>query len=262
MARLKGKTALITGAAGGIGQATADRFLKEGANLVVTDLDSALLGETILGDQDRVLPLDHDVTNENQWEVVIDRAVAAFGRLDIVVNNAGCPPSALALEDMPLETWRRVLSVNLDGVFLGVKHGIRAMKQSGGGSIVNLSSIMGLVALPHQVEYGASKGGVTLLTKGAALECQELGYNIRVNSIHPGFVDTQMVRDAVNARVPDPDPAETVTEKMIGGLAAQQPAGRLATPLEIANAILFVASDEASYVNGAQFAVDGGYTAR
>jgi len=265
MERLKGKVVLITGAAGGIGQATARTFVKEGASLLLTDLiedDLSELASELSEIGGKVVTKTLDVTSESDWINGIGLAVEEFGALNIVINNAGRPPSANTLEEMSLSTWRSVMSINLDGVFLGVKHGIKEIKRHGPGAIVNLSSIMGLVALPRQVEYGASKGGVTLLTRGAAVECLELGYDIRVNSVHPGFVHTNMVKSALAARLDGAVDSAARAEEMIGALASQQPAGRLATPQEVANAILFLSSDESSYINGAQITVDGGYTAR
>ena len=259
MGRLSGKVAIVTGAAKGIGAATAELLASEGAKVMCTDVDEAAgqaLADKIQNAGHLASFMSHDVTSEEVWEKVTAETVRAFGGLHVLVNNAGIAPEGHPIEDMPLESWRRTLAVDLDSVFLGCKYAIRAMKNSGGGSIINISSIMGLVGTPRSSDYNAAKGGVRLLTKVAALECAEAGYNIRVNSVHPGYIDTPLVRGVVE-RSEEANPNE-----MLGLLSMLHPIGRLGTAMEIGKAILFLASDESSFVTGSELVVDGGYTAR
>jgi NAD(P)-dependent dehydrogenase (short-subunit alcohol dehydrogenase family) len=193
----------------------------------------------------------HDVTSEEDWASAVADTKEAFGALHILVNNAGIAGGPSPLMTHSLEEWRRILSVNLDGVFLGMRHAGPLIAQSGGGSIINLSSILGKVGLPEAAAYCASKGGVLLLTKSAALEWAPLG--IRVNSVHPGFIDTPMVANSVMVG-PDGNEKRSM-------LVAAHALGRFGVPREIADAILFLASDESSFMTGAEMVVDGGYTA-
>lgn len=223
--------------------------------MVLTDVDAA--GEAVADDIDgtgsRVHFLTQDVADEGEWSEVVNRTVAMFGRLDILVNNAGVA-STSNVEDETLERWRWLQSINLDAVFLGTKAAIAAMKNSGGGSIVNLSSIEGLIGDPSLPAYNASKGGVRIFTKSSALHCAKAGYGIRVNSVHPGYIWTPMVQ-AVAAEGGDIDEGRAA-------LTSLHPIGRLGTPEDIAYAILYLASDESAFVTGAELVVDGGYTAQ
>jgi 3(or 17)beta-hydroxysteroid dehydrogenase len=247
--RLAGKSALITGAASGIGRATAALFHGEGARVAATDLNEA--GLKALG-EDADLTLAHDVTDEARWREVVDEVVAAFGRLDILVNSAGI--AALGnIETTTLADFRKVNAVNAEGVFLGCREAVRAMKERG-GSIVNLSSVAGIVGDASSFAYCASKGAVRLMTKSAALHCARAGYQIRVNSVHPSFAETPMVLEGI-ARARDP-------ERIRAGLMRAAPMGRMGKPEEVANMILFLASDESSFTTGAEFTVDGGLTAQ
>ncbi len=245
MGRIQNKVALITGGASGIGLATAQLFADEGAKVVLTDLDAPQF-------QSAAATRKLDVTSESDWIAATDATVHGFGRIDIVVNSAGV--SLLKdIEATTLEEWRRLMAVNLDGTFLGCKHAVRVMKDRGGGSIVNLSSVAGIIGTGHLAAYSASKGGVRLLTKSVALHCARKGYDIRCNSVHPSFADTPMLQGMVNAaRNP---------EKLASSFAAAAPLGRIAQPIEIARTILFLASDESSFTTGAEFVVDGGLTA-
>lgn len=250
--RLAGKVALITGAASGIGAATARLFAAEGAKLVLTDVNEAgakALAAEIGGG---ALGFEHDVTSEAAWDMVMAEASVAFGRLDVLVNNAGIGRATPILETS-LAQWREVISVNLDAVFLGCRAGIAAMKERG-GAIINLSSILGLVGSPLTAAYAASKGGVRLMTKTLALEVAQNGWKIRINSVHPGYIDTPMVAAAV-ARAPD-------AEQRRAYLIAQHPLGRMGRAEEIAEGILYLASDASSFVTGSELVIDGGYTAR
>lgn len=254
--RLEGKVVLITGAAGGLGQAMAHLFAAEGATLVLTDLGQdrldALKAALSSSGHDRVLVMEQDVTDEALWDAVIDKTVAGFGRLDVLVNNAGIGYMA-DLEETSLAEWKRVHAINSEGPFLGTRKAIKVMKLTGGGSIVNISSIAGLIGAVNLAAYCSSKGAVRLFTKAAALHCARRGYNIRVNSVHPSFTETPMVRDMItSARNPD---------KMEAALATAAPMGRMGRPEEVAYAVLYLASDESSFVTGTELAVDGGNTA-
>ncbi len=248
--RLAGKTALITGAASGIGRATVMLFHAEGAKVAATDRNEAGLAE-LKGVADLVLP--QDVTDEARWRHVVDIAVAAFGRLDILVNSAGIGTKG-NIETETLADWRRTQAVNVEGTFLGCREAVRAMKVTGGGSIVNLSSVAGIIGDAQTIAYCASKGAVRLLTKSAALHCGRSGYKIRVNSVHPSFADTPMVQELI-ASSKNP-------ERTREGLMRAAPLGRLGRAEEVAAAILYLASDESAFTTGAEIVVDGGLTAQ
>jgi 3(or 17)beta-hydroxysteroid dehydrogenase len=248
--RLAGKTALITGAASGIGRATVMLFHAEGAKVAATDRNEAGLAE-LKGVADLVLP--QDVTDEARWRQVVDIAVAAFGRLDILVNSAGIGTKG-NVETETLADWRRTQAVNVEGTFMGCREGVRVMKETGGGSIVNLSSVAGIIGDAQTIAYCASKGAVRLLTKSAALHCGRSGYKIRVNSVHPSFADTPMVQELI-ASSKNP-------ERTREGLARAAPLGRLGRAEEVAAAILYLASDESAFTTGAEIVVDGGLTAQ
>jgi NAD(P)-dependent dehydrogenase (short-subunit alcohol dehydrogenase family) len=250
--RVQDKVALVTGGASGIGLATAHLMAREGARVVIADIDrkAADRAAAALGPAASVQPLD--VTREDDWVAATDAIVREHGRLDILVNNAG----VVLLKDVEattLDEWRALMAVNLDGVFLGCQHAIRVMKKRGGGAIVNISSIAGLIGHVSLAAYCASKGGVRLLTKSVALHCARQGYNIRCNSVHPSFADTPML-DAMVAIARDP-------EKMRASCIAAAPLGRLAQPDEIAQTVLFLASEESAFTTGAELVVDGGMTA-
>ncbi len=261
MARLDNKVALITGAARGIGAESARIMAREGAAVALTDLDEegvAQISAEIVKDGGKAISFAQDVVAENQWEAAFRRVREAFGPVSVLVNNAGIAPSGAHVEELDFEDWRHVLSVDLDSVFLGCKYGVRAMKQSG-GSIINVSSIMGIVGNPGSGSYNAAKGGVRLLTKVVALECAQSGYAIRVNSVHPGYIRTPMVIDGVESIAELQ--GEQTPEEVLDQITQRHPIGRMGQASEIANAILFLASDEASFVTGTELVVDGGYTA-
>lgn len=254
--RVAGKVALVTGGARGLGAATSTLLAAHGAAVIIGDLDRQAAEE--LADQIRAgggtaRGLGLDVTREADWSAVIGSILATEGRLDIAVNNAGVAHVA-TVEDETLDGWRQTLAVNLDGVFLGTRHAIGAMKPSLTGSIVNISSIRGIVSDPNTPAYDASKGGVRSFTKSAALHCAAIGSGIRVNSVHPGYVLTDMVRNGV-IQLPEPDQA-------LEQITALHPLGRLGQPEDIAYAVLYLASDEAKFVTGSELVVDGGYTAQ
>jgi NAD(P)-dependent dehydrogenase (short-subunit alcohol dehydrogenase family) len=249
--RLKDKVALVTGAANGMGAATARLFAREGAKaVVVADVLDAQGADVVAGiakDGGHALFVHLDVTDEAQWKSAVDKTVSAYGRLDVLVNNAGI--SGSAVEDLyDTGAWDRLMAVNARGVFLGTKYAVAAMKRNGGGSIVNLSSVSGIVGQPGiHVGYNASKGAVRLLTKGIAVQHGRDG--IRVNSVHPGLMPP-MITSGRTA-----DPVERA--KVLRGVAL----GRAGEVDEVAHAVLFLASNEASYITGAELVVDGGWTA-
>src|SRR5262245_57747166 len=220
--RVAGKVALVTGAASGLGKATAERLAAEGAAVMIADIriePAEAAADGIRQAGGRAVAQKLDVTSEADWSAAVAAAERAFGKLDIVVNNAGTADGGW-IHKLSLERWRRVIAVNLDGVFLGIKHGAEAMKRSGGGSIVNISSVAGLVGIAEGASaYCASKGGVTLLTHAAALEFALLKSNIRVNSVHPGYMQTPMLEGIIqSSREP-----EVAREAMVKG----EPIGRL-----------------------------------
>ncbi|MFO1255947.1 MAG: glucose 1-dehydrogenase [Sphingomonadaceae bacterium] len=253
--RVGGRVAVITGAGRGLGAAIAVRLAAEGAAVAVSDIDvdcAEAVAAQIVAGGGRAKAYRLDVTDEAQWEQLFAAVISDLGTPGILVNNAGVASPGNA-EDTSLDEWRRIHAVNLDGVFLGTKHGIAAMKVHG-GSIVNMSSIKGMVAATFTAAYDSSKGGVRIFSKSAALHCAEQKYGIRVNSVHPGWVSTEMVIDGM-AALPDGD-------AILEQLRNLHPLGRFGEPEEIANAVLFLASDEASFVTGAELVVDGGYTAQ
>jgi len=255
--RVAGKVVLVTGAASGIGLASAEACAREGAVVIITDLNSkegAVQARRLATDGLKVEFVPQDVASEADWRRVVDGILARHGRLDVLVNNAGIAVIA-PIEQETLEGWRRTQAVNMEGVFLGTREAVRAMK-GGSGSIVNISSIEGLVGDPLVPAYNASKGGVRILTKSVALYCAQQGYRIRVNSVHPGYVATPLVANAIGAL--PPDQAAALHQDLLGRI----PMGRLGEPREIANVVLFLASDESSYMTGSELVVDGGYTAR
>ena len=253
MTRLAGKSAFVTGAASGLGRAIARRFAEEGARVAIADRDEPG-GRQVAGEiGSAALFLAHDVTSEEEWIANLGRAAAAFGRLDIIVNNAGIGPVG-TIEKTSLEEWRRVHAVNLDGVFLGCKHGIAQLRAAGGGAIINMSSVAGLMGTPTLAAYGSSKGAVWQLTKSVALYCAARRDNIRCNSIHPAFTATPMVEAMIAA--------SKAPERTRWALEQQIPLGRLGEAEEVAALALYLASDEARFVTGGEFVIDGGITAR
>lgn len=248
-ARLTHKVALITGAARGQGAYEAELFAREGAKVVVADImdeDGERVASNIKSAGGDAIYCHLDVTEEDQWQQAISSTVAAFGKLNVLVNNAGILKWE-GLEDTSLELWNQVVSVNQTGTFLGMKHAIPAMRQCGGGSIINLSSIAGLVGIGNAAAYQATKGAIRILTKSAAIEYAR--DHIRVNSVHPGVIDTKMMTDLVD-------------DEGMGKLAKITPMGRLGTVEDIANGVLYLASDESAFMTGSELVIDGGYSAQ
>lgn len=257
MGRLQDKVCLVTGAAKGIGLATAELFAREGARVLLTDLDQAagLAAANALGGQGLSVGfLQQDVTDEAQWRKTFDFCERLFGGLDVLVNNAGVG-AFCDVERMALEQWRHTLACNLDSVFLGTQLAIGRMRARG-GSIINVASIEGLIGEPLVPAYNASKGGVRLFTRSVAAHCARRGYAIRINALCPGYVETPMVQGAL-AAAPDEQ-----AQDMLAYLRQRIPMGRMARAEEIAKAMLFLASDDSSYMTGADLVVDGGYLAQ
>jgi 3alpha(or 20beta)-hydroxysteroid dehydrogenase len=245
--RLDGKVALITGAARGQGAAAARRFVEEGARVTIADIRDEL-GKELAAELGAAAIYQHlDVTSEEDWTAAVAETLSTFGQLDILVNNAGIVHVS-SIVDTSLADYERVIKVNQVGTFLGMRAVIPALKDAGGGSIVNVSSVEGLGGMPYLAAYTASKFAVRGMTKAAAMELG--GFGIRVNSVHPGVIDTEMVREAAGG-------AE-VDMSRVGKRVALRRVGR---PEEIANLQVFLASDESSYSTGAEFVADGGATA-
>jgi len=258
---VQGKVALVTGGASGIGLGCAEKLAAEGATVVVTDLQDAKGEEAAAaigraGGKARYL--HHDVTDEAAWEAVIADIRSREGRLDILVNNAGIGLGGSVLE-MSLADWRRQTAVNLDGVFLGVKHAIPLMRASGdGGSIVNMSSVAGLKGSAILAGYCATKGGVRLFTKSVAMECANAKDGIRVNSVHPGIIETPIWLSIVNPQ----NPGANAPPDLDAMSTMAVPLGVKGYPEDIANGVLWLASDESRYVTGAELVIDGGLSVR
>ena len=246
--RLTGKVALITGATGGIGRATADLFAREGAGLIVTDIDQQAAQRLAadLAEFAEVLAARLDVSSAENWNEVVELTRHRFGRLDVLVNIAGVVDWP-GIEGTEQEAWERVIAVNQTGTWLGMKAAMPLLRASGNASVINTSSVLGLVGSGAAAAYQASKGAVRLLTKTAAVEYATRG--VRVNSVHPGVVATPMIQDLLDEQGDQqPDIVRT-------------PMRRAAGPAEIAPAVLFLASDESSFVTGTELVVDGGLTA-
>jgi 3(or 17)beta-hydroxysteroid dehydrogenase len=245
MGRVQGKVVIVTGAASGIGRQDALTLAREGARVMLTDLneDGGRAVAEEIGDAARFMR--HDISDEDNWKAVVAATQQGLGRIDGLVNNAGVLLMA-SVEDTSMEQWRQVHRVNSDGYFLGCKHGVAAMKTSGGGSIVNMSSVAAF-GLPFAAAYSASKGSVAALTNSVAIHCRSAGYRIRCNSIHPDGVLTPMVLPMLG----NPDP------KAVGYDA--DPTTRFCDPSDVANLVLFLISDESRFISGAQIRITNAY---
>lgn len=252
MGLLDDKVAFITGGASGIGAETGRRMVAEGARVALADLQEERGAKVAAELGEAALFLPHDVTSEESWQRVIPAAEAHFGRLEVVVNCAGISVPA-PIDEASYEHWRQTMAVNADGTFLGCKYGVEALRRAGGGAIVNFSSMLGLRGGSPFAAYSASKGAVRLLTKSVALRCAEQGWNIRCNSVHPGAIDTPMLEPYV-AVAPS-------REEGLAAIGSSHPLGRVGTAEEVANVVVFLASDRASFITGAEIPVDGGHTA-
>lgn len=248
------KVVLVTGAAGGIGLATAERFAAEGATLIATDLDREALDNAFAKTTPSpTIELETlDVTDIDAWRRVMSGVVSRHGQLDVLFNNAGMGDFA-NIEETSVEQWRKVNAVNTDSVFFGMQAAIAVMKDRG-GVIVNNSSIAALIGEPQLAAYAGTKGAVRSMTKAVAVDCARKGYRIRINSIHPGYTQTSLVARAM-ATLGD------AAEAFAASANAAIPLGRLAEPQEIAGPVLFLASDDASYITGAELVIDGGLVA-
>ncbi len=249
MGRVAGKVAIITGAASGMGKADAQLLAEEGAKVVLADLDDAQ-GQAVadeLGESAMYLHLD--VTDEENWKSVVAQTVKTFGRLDILVNNAGMMTLGNVV-DADLESYRKTNAVNNEGVFLGCKHAIPAMADSGGGSIINMSSVAALHGMSFFAAYSASKGAVKALTKSVAMYCKEQKNGVRCNSVHPDGVKTPMVAKVATGK-------DTATEQEIEEVGKL---GNMCEPSDIASLVLYLASDESGFVNGAEMVIDNAAT--
>ncbi|RRJ83215.1 glucose 1-dehydrogenase [Aestuariirhabdus litorea] len=255
--RLDNRVAWVTGGGSGIGQALCLRFAEEGARVVVTDID-LLAAEAVAAQIDalggQAIACQQDVTSEARWAELAAELEERLGPIEVLVNNAGIAIPG-SVESATLEQWQQTQRVNLESVFLGTRTAIGAMKERG-GSIINISSIEGIIGEPSVAAYNASKGGVRIFSKSAALHCAAQGYPVRVNSVHPGYVETPMISKAVGQM------EDTEAQALLARVMASIPMGRMAQGREIANGCLFLASDESSYMTGSELVIDGGYTAR
>ena len=240
---LNGKVTVVTGGGSGIGEAVAVDFAREGATVVVADVDEASAGRVTDAIGDAASTHAVDVGDADSVRQMVDEVVARYGRLDVAVNNAGIGGEAAPIGEYPVEGWRKVLSVNLDGVFYGMRYEIPAMLQGGGGSIVNMASILGSVAFAQAPAYVSAKHAIVGLTRNAAVEYSKEG--IRTNAVGPGFIETPLV-----------------PEELRDAVRPLHPIGRLGRPEEVAAVATFLASDRASFVTGSYITVDGGYTAQ
>jgi NAD(P)-dependent dehydrogenase (short-subunit alcohol dehydrogenase family) len=254
--RVAGKKAFITGAAQGLGAAAAHKLAAEGAKVTLADInlpgaESAAAAINAAHGSGTAFAVQLDVTQEDQWVEALARANGAMGGISVLVNNAGISRGG-NIEELSFENWKLVMSVNVDSVFLGTKHALKYMRDHQPGSIVNISSIAGLIAAHNSPAYNASKAAVWLLSKGIALHCAKQKLDIRSNSIHPTFIDTPIL-----------NPLRQVfgKEQAEAKLARQIPLGRIGEPDDVANAVLYLASDESRFVTGAELKVDGGISA-
>ena len=259
MSRVLDKIAIVTGGSSGIGRGCAIRLAEEGAKVAVTDIDPDMGAQTvslITNAGGSACFIEHDVTLESDWQRVVDQVTAEWGELNILVNNAGIGVGGSILE-MSLADWQRQQAINLDGVFLGVRTAIPAMIESGSGSVINMSSVAGLKGSPNLAAYNATKGGVRLFTKGVALECAQMRWPVRVNSVHPGVIDTP-IWTKVNPEYFEEGENMVDIDQMA---ADSVPTGEVGYPQDIANGVLYLASDESRYVTGTELVIDGGLSA-
>jgi len=256
--RVQGKTALVTGAARGLGAATARMLAREGAKVLLTDIDEAdavSQAEAIDAEfgKGTAFATRHDVTSEDDWQAALGVAQDKLGGLSVLVNNAGIAPGG-SIESLSFETWKQAFAINVDGVFLGCKLALPLLRESQPASIVNMSSISAMIAGPALIAYNASKAAVWMLTKSVALQCAKKGWDIRCNSVHPTFIDTDILE---NFRLDKAVPRKTTLDK----LSAQVPLGRVGEPEDVALGVLYLASDESRFMTGSELKLDGGISA-
>jgi len=250
MGRVADKVVLVSGAGSGIGRATARLLAAEGATLIVTDINKPGGLETVQQIGGKARFEEHDTAQEQDWKRIIDGVMACEGKLNGLVNNAGIAgPFPSTFETETVEQWRRMLSINVEGVFLGCKYGVPAMRRSGGGSIVNTSSLAAFLGTPALSAYGASKGAVRQFTKTVAMDCARKDYKIRCNSVHPGIIMTPMGQGIL--------PNDKARERALRTI----PIGEFGAPEDIAYGILYLISDESRFVTGAELVIDGGMNA-
>jgi len=256
--QVAGKVALVTGGASGIGQAVAELMAEEGASVVVTDVDELQGSDVVAGIKKagrEAVFLPQDVTSEPRWAEVVGEIAQRFGRLDVLVSNAGIGIRAPSIVEMSLADWRRQTAINLDGVFLSVKYSLPLMRKTGGGSIIMMSSLAGLRGSATLAGYSATKGGVRLFAKSIAMECASFGDGIRVNSVHPGIIGTP-IWGKIPAGAATSGQNAPIDYEELAKLAT--PLGRAGRAREIAQGVLYLASDASSYVTGSELVIDGG----
>ena len=249
--RLKGTVALVTGGASGFGRQSAIRLVEEGALVCVTDIDEVGGAEAAAMLGKRGFFQRHDVTQEADWNAAIRTTLDRFGKLQVLVNSAGIGLEHDTISECDDDTWNTMMDVNLHGTFLGCRLAIEPMRRAGGGSIINLSSVLGLRGSGGALSYCASKGAVRLLTKSVAVHCARQKTNIRCNSIHPGYMLTPMVRNLI----------DEIGEEEVAKMTAMHPLARMGDSDDIAHMVVYLASSESTFVTGAEMVVDGGYTA-
>ena len=257
MKRVKNKVAIVTGGASGLGKSSAKLLAREGAKIVVSDIDEEggkKVVQQIKEDGGEAIFIKQDVAKEDEWKNVIETTLKTFGKLHILANSAGIGLGG-TVEEVTLEDWKNLIDINLNGTFLGTKYGIKGMRKTDeGGSIINFSSIEGLIGDPNLPAYNASKGGVTIFTKSAALHCTKQGYGIRINSIHPAYIWTPMVENFLKA--------QGDVEEGKKQLESLHPIGHLGEPDDIGYGVVYLASDESKFMTGSELVIDGGYTAQ
>lgn len=269
MNRVSGKVALVTGAASGIGAASARLLAEAGATVILTDKNEekgTLLAEEMGQQEGDVAFLSLDVRSEGAWKSVIDIIIKRYGGLDVLVNNAGIT-LIKPIESTSLEEWHELSRVNIDSVFLGMKHALlamieRAKRRPAGGSIINMSSAVGIVGIPGALGYTMTKAAIRHMTKSAAIEFAEMGYNIRVNSIHPGLIKTPMAESIYKVWAESGSFGTQDIKQIEKIMVEAHPLGRHGQPDDIAKGVVFLASDDSSYMTGAELVIDGGYIAR
>ena len=257
MKRVKNKVAIVTGGASGLGKSSAKLLAREGVKIVVSDIDEEggkKVVQQIKEDGGEAIFIKQDVAKEDEWKNVIETTLETYGKLHILANSAGIGLGG-TVEDVTLEDWKNLIDINLNGTFLGTKYGIKGMRKTDeGGSIINFSSIEGLIGDPNLPAYNASKGGVTIFTKSAALHCAKQGYGIRINSIHPAYIWTPMVENFLKA--------QGDVEEGKKQLESLHPIGHLGEPDDIGYGVVYLASDESKFMTGSELVIDGGYTAQ